>query len=196
MSNPIYRFVRSIRRRKKAQRFLVINTGLCEELSSIQVSRSGLQRVGNQERLFMEVDGEGIFYGQQPNESERYFYRALKPQLPGQLSEEAFCIAMDFILRYRYPHCMPNLTMPYPKELRWQHFLHPKHHETIAGLPDRPAVEVKRLQEIFRPKPGEHLLGLGAYIGMGARRWMAETILREYGFETATGKCSGLYAWR
>jgi FkbM family methyltransferase len=164
-----------MRRRWKAGRQATINPGLCSELTKLFILRSGLETLGDTRVGFIETPEEGLFFSQLPDEAERLVFRALKKDLPGDLEEEAFRTALDYIMRYRYPHSMPGLTMPYTREQRQQPFFHPQHHETIADLPGVPPEEIRRLQELFRPKPGEHLLDLGSYIGFGARRWLDET---------------------
>ena len=76
------------------------------------------------------------------------------------------------VLRYLYPHALPQLTMPY--SLKERQCFHPQHSETIGDLPSLSTEQKKKIKKIYSLKPGESLLDIGAYMGYGTVRLSKE----------------------
>ena len=92
--------------------------------------------------------------------------------IPSYITEETIQVAIDAIMRYRYPHMMPGLTVPYKRSRRYK--FHPQHLESIDDLPNMSTSDKTSIKALFAPKLGESILDIGAYIGFGALRMSKE----------------------
>jgi len=136
---------------------------LLSELRKIPLATTGVETVDGREVPFVEFEDGTHLYGRFPTDFERRLYREWKSELPTTITEETMRVSIDGFLRYLYPHVMPNLTLPYTRHER--ECLHPHHTETIEDIPGLSAEKKQRLKELYRPKPGESFLDVGAYMG-------------------------------
>ncbi len=162
-----------IRHRLHAKLLPRTHPALLHALQNLPLVQSGTVPLDQLPTPFVKLEGGILLFGRWPNEYERAIYRVWRSQLPVALEEAAIRVAIDVIERYLYPHAMPHITMPYPREERRR--FHRQHAETIADLPHLSAQDIAHLQEHFRPKLGERLLDVGAYIGFGTVR-IAQTV--------------------
>lgn len=152
--------------------FVQKHKALLAELSRVPVVQSGCERLRGHQTPFVVLKDDTVLYGKWPTQFEREIYTRWRDSIAPTISEDTIRVAMDVILRYLYPHAMPQLTMPYPR--RGRKCFHLQHIETIEDLPGLSRARKNELKEIYSPKPGESFLDIGAYIGYGTIRLSKE----------------------
>ncbi|HET9910265.1 MAG TPA: FkbM family methyltransferase [Anaerolineales bacterium] len=148
------------------------NRAMLLELLRVPVAKSGLETINGVETPFVVLSDGVVLYGILPSEFEKEICWRWKNMINPNIREETFRVAMDVVLRYQYPHAMPHITMPYPRQAR--KCFHPQHAETIADIPRLSENERKHLVTIFELNKGEKFLDVGAYMGFGAVRMARE----------------------
>lgn len=149
--------------------FLQKSKTLADELAQLTVIQSGVEQV---EFPYLVLEGSVKLYGRFPSDLERAAYHHWRHKISANITEETIRVAMDVVLRYKYPHALPNLVPPYPRARRAS--FHPQHKETIWDLPNYTDAEKKSLAEKFAPQHGECFMDVGAYIGFGIVRMARE----------------------
>lgn len=152
-----------------ARLFPYRSVAMLAELSAIPATDCGVDSEGFP---FIILHNGVKLYGRQPSNLERKIYRYWKHRIASRITEETIRVALDVILRYKYPHALPNLVPPYPRARR--SFFHPQHKETIWDFPNYSDAEKKTLAEKFSPQHGETFMDVGAYIGFGVVRMAGE----------------------
>ncbi len=145
---------------------------ILEELSRVPIVESGCESLGQDRIPFVILSNNVKLYGQWPTQFEREVYTCWQELITPAVTEDTIRIAIDVILRYLYPHAMPQLTAPYPRRAR--RCCHLQHIETIEDLPGLSQGCKNKLKEIYSLKPGETFLDIGAYMGYGTIRLKKE----------------------
>lgn len=161
-----------VRRRLRWTYFLRRHKALLAELSSVPIVQSGCEMVGGYQAPYVVLKDGTVLYGQRPTPFEREVYARWRDSIAPTIAEDAIRVAMDVILRYLYPHAMPQLTMPYPRKAR--ECFHRQHMDTIEDLPGLSRSLKDELREIYSPTAGESFLDVGAYMGYGSIRLSKE----------------------
>lgn len=141
---------------------------MLEELSKVPIVETGCESRGQNRIPFVVLSNNVKLYGQWPTQFEREVYDCWREILAPAITEDTIRVAMDVILRYLYPHAMPQLTAPYPRRAR--RCCHMQHIETIEDLPKLSDASKNKLKEIYSLKHGETFLDIGAYMGYGTIR--------------------------
>jgi len=108
--------------------------GARAELARPPVVESGCANSEGQEIPLVRWKGGALLYGRWPDTFERELWVRWRDYIPQAVTEDAFRVAIDVVLRYRYPHAMPHLTMPYSRKAR--ECFHVQYRETIDDLPE------------------------------------------------------------
>ena len=145
---------------------------LFEELSKISISESGSESLENHEVPFVVLPDGTVLCGRASSPFEKEIYRRNKYALPSSINEETIKVAIDVILRYLYPHAMPQLQLPYSRQERT--CFHPQHVETIRDIPELTLSDRNELMRVYSLTPGESFLDIGAYMGFGTLRLRGE----------------------
>lgn len=148
------------------------NKALLAELSRITVVQSGCESLREHQAPFVVLKDGTVLYGKWPSRFEREIYTRWQDSIAPAVTEDTIRVAIDVILRYLYPHAMPQLTMPYSRRAR--KCFHLQHIETIEDLPGLSRARKNELKEIYSSKPGESFLDIGAYMGYGTVRLSKE----------------------
>lgn len=174
MLPPIWspRFQKGIASRVKLEMFLFKHGTMKKELAKVPVVHSGVEKVDGREAPFVVLDSRAVLYGRFPSDRERQVYGRWRESIPLSIREETVRVAMDVVSRYLYPHAMPQLTMPYPRDQR--RCFHKQHMETIRDLPGLSEEQRKLLLKRFEVAKGESFLDVGAYMGYGTVRMAKE----------------------
>ncbi|MEM9118924.1 MAG: FkbM family methyltransferase [Cyanobacteria bacterium P01_F01_bin.56] len=147
---------------------------LINEVKKLQISRSGEIELDDELLPFIRLSNGTFLVGQYPSEFETFLYSSYQDSLPRNIRPCAMRVAIDVVLRYMYPHGMPNLTPPYSRRIRHGFGFHPQHIETIDDIPHVSYQEKNNIKHIFMPKKGEFFLDIGAYMGYGTLRLSKE----------------------
>ena len=91
---------------------------ILEELSRVPIVESGCESLGQDRIPFVILSNNVKLYGQWPTQFEREVYTCWQELITPAVTEDTIRIAIDVILRYLYPHAMPQLTAPYPRRAR------------------------------------------------------------------------------
>ena len=142
------------------------------ELQKLPLAQTGVETVDGREVPFVELQDGTHLYGRWPTDFERKLHREWKDELPSAIREDTMRVSVDAFLRYRFPHAMPHLTLPYDRFER--ECFHPHHTETIEDLDGLSSADKAALKERYRIKPGEAFLDVGAYMGYPALRMSRE----------------------
>lgn len=163
-----------VRGRVAALRFPKLGKAFCAELAGLDVSKTGVEKAGDRELPYVVLGDGTKFFGNLPADLQQRMLPFLRREkIVGQeVSDESIGVVWDLVPRFLYPHAMPHLTPGVPRQER--RYFHPQHVETIADLPDLKAGEIEAIQQRFKPREGDQVADLGAYIGMGAVRMARE----------------------
>jgi FkbM family methyltransferase len=160
----------------KKLRYLIFaqrERAMLAELSGIPVVESGVQVLDGRQTPFVILKNGRCLFGRAPDSFERAIYRRWKSVIAETVSEDTIRVAMDVILRYLYPHAMPQLTMPYTRSQR-QGF-QKQHRDTIRDLPKLSTAEIETILKVFELKKGGTFIDGGTYMGYGVVRMADET---------------------
>jgi len=149
-------------------RFALMARPMLEELSRVPVVESGTQIFENRKIPFVILRNGRYLFGKSPNNLERTIYRTWKKVISQAVTAETIRVAMDVILRYLYPHAMPQITMPYTQ--RQRQYFQKQHRDTIRDLPNLSEGQIESILKIFDFKKGETFIDGGAYMGFGIVR--------------------------
>ena len=145
------------------------------ELDLLDVAEAGVAEDG---APWLRLGDGTVLFGARPLESKAYnwykddraAYARLPAHLRGKIPEECIRLALDVILRYKYPHATPDITPPYPFETRRSCWFG-QHSDTIDDFAGLSEAERTRLKERFRIRGGDVVLDVGACYGFGALRY-------------------------
>jgi FkbM family methyltransferase len=165
-------FLNQMRDKVSALLFSQRSSAMLHEISKVPVVQSGVENINNKQIPFVILQDGVKLYGRAPSYLEREIYRRWKHKLTSAITEDTIRVAMDVVLRYLYPHAMPQIAVPYPRSQR--SFFHPQHKEGIWDLPGWDVERKAGLAKIFDIKKGETFLDVGAYIGFGVVRMARE----------------------
>jgi FkbM family methyltransferase len=129
--------------------------------------RSGVEH--NNGAPYVELADGTTLFGRAPTRRQEEFYKINSHHLPATVTIATVGVAVDVVLRYLYPHAMPQLKLPYPRWVRAR-IGHPQHIEAIYDLPKAGPRFIKHLSKVFELVPGQSFLDVGAYLGFGSIR--------------------------
>ena len=109
--------------------YMVYGRALRNELATLAIASSGQGDIQGQKAPYLVLQEGVTLFWRSPTAGERMLYRWWRHSLPDGLRLPQFRTAIDVVLRYKYPHAMPHLSVPYP--LRARKCFHPQHRNCI-----------------------------------------------------------------
>lgn len=97
--------------------------------------------------------------------------QTLPVDLKQRFADACLHLAIDIVWRYVYPHAMPTVRPPHSADDLKR--FHLQHQDTIDDL-DVSDLMRETIRDAFTLRPGQVVLDIGAYIGMGALRLARE----------------------
>jgi len=131
---------------------------LSEEICKLPVNEMG---VSKDVMPWVKLSHGLKFYGFFPDANEMLLYRKIRHQIP-HVTEECFAVIAEIVNRYIVPRCIPG-EMVFNNS-RYKPLRDPLNDIKI------PQGKKKEIADLFRPKKGENIIDVGAYIGYGTLR--------------------------
>lgn len=151
--------------RKQTPAKLDYATPIVEELNKLEIVSTGEDEGGTP---FLSLRDGTVLFGVGLNASDAERYGHLPQSVKERIPVHCIRLAHDVVCHYVYPHAMPYLTPPYPREER--RGFQPQHWDTIDDITTLADGERAMLRERFTLRDQDVVLDVGAYLGMGALR--------------------------